>query len=64
MNPQNGLKILPYKDAPNNHTTDNELFFLSRYLRLIANYDDLTTLDHSLWKEYLAEHGHKLASSE
>lgn len=52
LNPKNGLLIHPFKDASIN-SDDTELFFLAKYLLLIAtNEDDFTGLNHSKWKEY------------
>eukprot|EP00808_Paulinella_micropora_P006091 g43827.t1 len=61
MNPGSGLKIKPYKRAHQNRDKDNELFFLWRYLVIIAIHEkDFNTLDHSAWQAYLTENGHKL----
>lgn len=63
MNPQSGLKILPYKDAPNNRATDRELQFVGRYLYLLKELNDFTVVDHSKWKESLAQHADKLPAT-
>ncbi len=53
LNPQSGLRISAFKNAPITRATDRELYFLERYLRLIAeNEDDFSSLDHGKWKEY------------
>lgn len=53
MNPQSGLRISPFKNAPVTRATDRELYSLEKYLRLIAEKEtDFTTLDHSKWKDY------------
>ncbi len=57
MNPQSGLRITPFKNAPLTRATDRELFNLEKYLRLIAEKEpDFTTLDHSKWKDYCKKH--------
>jgi len=54
MNPQSGLKIKPFKNAHTMRHTDQELFILERYLRLIGQKEnDFRTLDHKKWKKYL-----------
>ena len=53
MNPNEGLRITPFKNAPITRATDRELYNLKNYLRLIAkNEPDFTSLDHSKWKDY------------
>jgi len=52
MNPQNGLKIRPFREAHKNRDTDNELVGLSKYLTLIAKLEDLSELRHSRWEKY------------
>jgi len=52
MNPQNGLKIRPFREAHKNRGTDNELVGLSKYLSLIAKLEDLSELRHSRWERY------------
>ncbi|XP_074601845.1 ubiquitin-like domain-containing C-terminal domain phosphatase 1 [Brevipalpus obovatus] len=49
MNPQNGLRIEPFKEAYKNRHKDKELLYLSQYLKIIADYDDLSKLNHRLW---------------
>lgn len=52
LNPKNGLKIQPFKEASKNND-DTELFYLTKYLLLIASTEnDFTTLNHNKWKEY------------
>merc|ERR1719516_910440 len=55
MNPQNGLKIRPFREAHKNRSTDNELVGLSKYLSLIAKLEDLSDLRHSRWERYCSE---------
>lgn len=52
MNPQNGLKIRPFRKAHVNRDTDNELVMLTQYLLAIAELDDLSSLDHSRWETF------------
>jgi len=53
MNPQNGLKIRPFKHAHVNRSEDQELLRLSQYLRAIAWEEDLGALDHKHWEKHL-----------
>jgi len=53
MNPQNGLRIEPYKNAHSNRTKDKELYKLSIYLRKISSLDDLSNLKHKYWQKYI-----------
>ena len=52
MNPQNGLKIEPYKNAHTNRDKDKELVKLSVYLKKISQLDDLSELNHKYWHKY------------
>lgn len=52
LNPQQGLKISPYKDATKARRTDRELPALAEYLTAISAYDTLEHLDHSEWKKF------------
>jgi ubiquitin-like domain-containing CTD phosphatase 1 len=52
MNPQNGLRIEPYKNAHSNRDKDTELMKLSVYLKKIAKLDDLSELKHKYWYKY------------
>ncbi|XP_014667937.1 PREDICTED: ubiquitin-like domain-containing CTD phosphatase 1 [Priapulus caudatus] len=52
MNPNNGLKIRPFKQAHFNRDKDKELLYLTKYLRDIAAHDDFTQLDHRRWERY------------
>merc|ERR1711936_1475484 len=56
INPQNGLKIRPFKEAHKNRGTDRELVGLAKYLTLIAKLDDFSNLRHSRWERYNQEH--------
>jgi len=54
LNIGNGLKIKPFKEALNNRNDDKELFYLTKYLLIIAAEEpDFTNLDHKKWKEYI-----------
>lgn len=58
LNPQSGLRISAFKNAPVTRATDRELYAMEKYLRLIAEKEqDFTTLDHSKWKEYTKKNG-------
>lgn len=51
MNPQNGLRIEPFKESYKNRATDKELYYLAKYLRLIAEMNDLSSLNHKHWRQ-------------
>ncbi|KAL1450190.1 hypothetical protein WDU94_002637 [Cyamophila willieti] len=53
MNPRNGLRIRPFREAHLNRGTDRELKRLARYLDEIANVEDLNSLNHRNWEKYL-----------
>ncbi|KAL2477563.1 Ubiquitin-like domain-containing CTD phosphatase [Forsythia ovata] len=67
MNPQNGLKIKPFRNAHSSRDNDQELVKLTQYLLGIAAFDDLGILDHKHWEifsEYnLKRSGHNLKFS-
>eukprot|EP00123_Amoebidium_parasiticum_P020307 comp4717_c0_seq1/m.876 comp4717_c0_seq1/g.876 ORF comp4717_c0_seq1/g.876 comp4717_c0_seq1/m.876 type:complete len:320 (-) comp4717_c0_seq1:384-1343(-) len=50
MNPQNGLKIKPFKNAPVNRDTDDTLRRLTEYLLFLASHQSLSSFDHDDWK--------------
>ncbi|XP_022091896.1 ubiquitin-like domain-containing CTD phosphatase 1 [Acanthaster planci] len=52
MNPQNGLKIRPFRQAHKNRDKDKELLRLARYLEDIADLADLSHLNHKHWESY------------
>ncbi|CAM0137872.1 unnamed protein product [Umbelopsis sp. WA50703] len=52
LNPKAGLKISAFKHAPVKRLTDRELYYVARYLLLIVNVDDFTTLNHKRWRSY------------
>jgi len=53
MNPANGLKIRPFKNAHTSRKTDKELIKLSAYLKKIATLTTFEGLDHKHWESYL-----------
>lgn len=55
MNPSNGLKIRPFKNAHTSRATDRELVKLAAYLKKIAALESLDSLDHKYWEKYLAK---------
>ncbi|KAL3614598.1 hypothetical protein CASFOL_041684 [Castilleja foliolosa] len=52
MNPQNGLKIKPFKKAHVNRSSDQELVKLTQYLLTIAELKDLSSLKHNNWESF------------
>ena len=52
MNPQNGLRIEPYKNAHTNRDKDQELKKLSNYLKKIRKLENLSDLKHKYWHKY------------
>ncbi|XP_068218962.1 ubiquitin-like domain-containing CTD phosphatase 1 [Palaemon carinicauda] len=52
MNPQNGLKIRPFRQAHQNRTTDRELVRLASYLEDLSALADISTVNHSKWEHY------------
>lgn len=58
LNPQSGLRISAFKNAPVTRATDRELYAMEKYLRLIAEKEqDFATLDHTKWREYIKKNG-------
>jgi len=55
MNPQNGLKIRPFKEAHKNRDSDVELVGLAKYLAKISKLEDFSELRHSRWEKYCSE---------
>lgn len=55
MNPQNGLKIRPFRQAHQNRATDRELVRLASYLEDISALADISVLNHSKWEHYRKE---------
>nr|CAG4648097.1 EOG090X0A5K [Moina brachiata]SVE93151.1 EOG090X0A5K [Moina brachiata] len=52
LNPQNGLRIRPFREAHLNRTKDRELLYLAQYLKDIAPLEDMTNLNHRSWEKY------------
>eukprot|EP00795_Rhopilema_esculentum_P012540 gene12540-3235_t len=50
MNPSNGLKIRPFRNAHASRATDQELLRISKYLKKIATLEDFAKLDHRNWE--------------
>lgn len=53
MNPQNGLRIVPYKNAHSNREVDKELYKLTLYLKKINDLEDLCQLKHKYWEKHI-----------
>lgn len=53
MNPENGLRIQPYKNAHLNREKDKELLKLSVYLKKISKLSSFDQLDHKYWSDYI-----------
>ncbi|XP_065071413.1 ubiquitin-like domain-containing CTD phosphatase 1 [Rhopilema esculentum] len=53
MNPSNGLKIRPFRNAHASRATDQELLRISKYLKKIATLEDFAKLDHRNWESYI-----------
>jgi len=69
MNPQQGLRIRPFRQAHVNRATDRELVKLSTYLQRIGDLHDFSILDHSSWESYITgkssgRHHHKSKKSK
>lgn len=53
MNPKNGLRIRPFRQAHLNRSTDKELLYLLKYLKDLAKHcDDFATVNHRHWEKY------------
>ena len=55
MNPGNGLKIRPFREAHLNRKTDTELKGLTKYLKEIAELKNFNELNHDRWEKYKRE---------
>lgn len=55
MNPSNGLKIRPFKNAHTSRNNDTELLKLSTYLKKISSLSSFENLDHKHWEKYLTK---------
>jgi len=56
MNPQQGLKIRPFRNAPMNRHIDTELLLIGDYLTLIKELNDFSELDHGEWEHYVKQY--------
>eukprot|EP00392_Amoebophrya_sp_AT5.2_P002318 g2323.t1 len=54
LNPQQGLKIRPFRNALVNGQADEELRKLERYLLLIKDCASFAGLNHRKWEKYLS----------
>ncbi|PHJ17930.1 had family iiid protein [Cystoisospora suis] len=61
FNPKNGIKVSAYKRE--NRQKDGELYFLSFYLKLVADEKDVTKLRHKDWRERVSEEAKKSNNS-
>ncbi|KAI9091471.1 HAD-like domain-containing protein [Phlyctochytrium arcticum] len=52
MNPQSGLKISAFKNAPMTRATDRALYPLTRYLLQLSLVDNFGVLEHKYWKTF------------
>lgn len=53
MNPKNGLRIRPFRQAHLNRGSDKELLYLSKYLKDLAeNCNDFSSINHRHWEKY------------
>lgn len=59
MNPSNGLRIRPFKNAHTTRSTDRELVKLSIYLKKIAPLSSFESLDHKHWESYIIKHSNE-----
>lgn len=65
LNPQSGLKIAPFKNSQVSCATDRELFYLMRYLSLIACHEpDFRSVNHKYWKEYCVARAGEIIGDE
>ena len=63
MNPRNGLKIKPFKQAHQSRHSDKELAKLGNYLRVIRKVKDLSKLDHKKWEALMKKRAEGSSSS-
>eukprot|EP01129_Flabellula_baltica_P017205 TRINITY_DN9467_c0_g1_i1.p1 TRINITY_DN9467_c0_g1~~TRINITY_DN9467_c0_g1_i1.p1 ORF type:complete len:327 (-),score=48.93 TRINITY_DN9467_c0_g1_i1:19-915(-) len=60
MNPENGLQIPPFKKAPLNGSSDTVLYTLTKYLLLIKDKEDISSLPHWRFERYVQKREHRL----
>ncbi|CAG9831578.1 unnamed protein product [Diabrotica balteata] len=57
MNPKNGLRIRPFREAHLNREKDRELLHLAKYLKDLAeNSNDFASVNHRHWEKYKPKH--------
>ncbi|XP_056647963.1 ubiquitin-like domain-containing CTD phosphatase 1 [Diorhabda sublineata] len=57
MNPKNGLRIKPFREAHLNRGKDKELLNLAKYLKDLAeNCPDFASVNHRHWEKYKPKH--------
>ncbi|CAG9460943.1 unnamed protein product [Pedinophyceae sp. YPF-701] len=61
MNPQQGLKCVPFRHCHTTGKNDTELRGLADYLDLIAPLRSLAALRHSRWQRYVAKYTNRKA---
>lgn len=59
MNPKNGLKIRPFREAHLNWEMDKELLHLSVYIYEIAKFEDFSKLNHRNWEKFIKKAQYK-----
>lgn len=60
MNPRNGLRIRPFRQAHLNRGNDKELLHLSKYLKDLAEHcHDFTDVNHRHWEKYRPKKRHE-----
>ncbi|KAJ8928151.1 hypothetical protein NQ314_019331 [Rhamnusium bicolor] len=60
MNPKNGLRIKPFREAHLNRHKDNELLRLSKYLKDLAEHSkDFASVNHRHWEKYKPKKRHE-----
>lgn len=53
MNPKNGLRIRPFRQAHLNRDKDRELVLLSKYLTDLAKFvEDFSAVNHRHWEKF------------
>ena len=60
LNPQNGLRIRPFRNGPTEGRNDCELQKLEQYLLLIKDLESFKDLNHNKWEKYVVKKMQKL----
>ncbi len=60
MNPQQGLRIRPFRKAHINRDKDQELLFLAKYLMKIAKLDSFSKLDHNVCYHFVSHQNNRI----